>query len=182
MRLKSVCYIKDINKIKKIWHENQHIVNLNRLIFVERVKDNSFVRIQLGKQKKNVKTTQHDFSYGINQLYSNGLIYNKSNHRKKRSKRKQSSKTGIKMVTESYKQSEYIELLKQLDSLPKIKGWVARKFYGDLWLFKHKPEKFSHDNDWIDDTGQSINIDSRLFSELTKNDEPIEVELLIRKI
>ena len=64
----------------------------------------------------------------------------------------------------------------------KIKGWVARKFYGDLWLFKHKPEKLSHDNDWIDDTGQSINIDSRLFSELTKNDEPIEVELTIKKV
>ena len=68
----------------------------------------------------------------------------------------------------------------------KIKGWVARDPDGELWLFKEKPyynENFKHwgtaiGMDWVlDDI-----TDTSPFLSLQYTDEPIEVELTIKKL
>ena len=67
----------------------------------------------------------------------------------------------------------------------KIKGWVARDECG-LWLYREKPYRVegtfcSH---WTDKNGPNSEfpLDINIFSELTWEDEPIEVELTIKKI
>lgn len=77
----------------------------------------------------------------------------------------------------------YIEALKEIESLPKIKGWVARDECG-LLFYRKKPYRYdgifySH---WTDESSSEIPLDDNLFPELTWEDEPVEVELIIRKI
>ena len=79
----------------------------------------------------------------------------------------------------------YIEALKEIESLPKIKGWVARDECG-LWLYREKPYRVegtfcSH---WSDKNGPNseLSLDINIFPELTWEDEPIEIELIIRKV
>lgn len=77
----------------------------------------------------------------------------------------------------------YKECYKEIESLPKLRGWVTKTDDG-VTLFhttSAKPEKgemcwFGNEGDTIIDT------ENNLFPELTFNDEPIEVELLIRKV
>lgn len=65
----------------------------------------------------------------------------------------------------------------------KIKGWVARDLDGQLCLFQDekpiKEKKYWMSNGSI---GKWMYIDSKTFHELTWEDEPIEVELTIKKI
>lgn len=81
--------------------------------------------------------------------------------------------------------------LNYIKSLPKIKGWVARdnaEHYGNSkgWLRLHfrRPEREIHQ--WVSkdefnvDDSQILNDD--MFEKLTWEDEPIEVEILIRKV
>lgn len=79
----------------------------------------------------------------------------------------------------------YIKALKEIESLPKIKGWVVRDECG-LWFYREKPYKvegtfYSH---WTDKNGPNseLPLDDNLFPELTWEDKPIEVELIIRKV
>lgn len=83
------------------------------------------------------------------------------------------------------KRGGYIKALKEIESLPKIKGWVARDECG-LLFYRKKPYRYdgifySH---WTDEYGPNseIPLDDSLFPELTWEDEPIEVELIIRKV
>ena len=72
------------------------------------------------------------------------------------------------------------------DPNPTLRGWVARQPDGSLWLFAEKPY-FNRD---FDEWGTAIGgerelediTDSTVFSDLTWESEPIEVELLIKKI
>ena len=85
----------------------------------------------------------------------------------------------------------YKKALNDIESLPKIKGWVARdnaEHYGNSkgWLRLHfrRPEREMHQ--WVSkdefdvDDSQILNDD--MLEKLTWEDEPIEVEILIRKI
>ena len=61
---------------------------------------------------------------------------------------------------------------------PKIKGWVARGCDG-LTIYAFRPEKGEDDyyvGKWIGD------IDDSFAPEMTREDEPIEVELIINKV
>ena len=62
----------------------------------------------------------------------------------------------------------------------KIKGLVARDSDGSLNIHQEKPSRQSI-YFWMFEGGY-FHVDKTLFPELTWNDEPIEVELLIRKI
>lgn len=64
----------------------------------------------------------------------------------------------------------------------KIKGWVARETDGDLWLFSEKP---SRRNDGLGGEawfGFGFFPLENLYPELSCKDDPIEVELTIKKI
>lgn len=67
----------------------------------------------------------------------------------------------------------------------KIKGWVARDCYG-LWLYKQKPYRVNgkHISHWTDEFGPNseTRLNEEFFPELTWEDEPIEIELTIKKI
>ena len=68
-------------------------------------------------------------------------------------------------------------------NLPKIKGWVTKTNEGDTLFHTTtaKPEK--GETCWFGNEGDAIiDTESHLFPELTFNDEPIEVELIIRQI
>lgn len=81
----------------------------------------------------------------------------------------------------------YKKALNDIESLPKMKGWVAREKDGTLSFFSNKPKRFLENNDFCDgwfceegcETAINFNCD---IPELKWESEPIEVELLIRKI
>lgn len=62
----------------------------------------------------------------------------------------------------------------------KIKGWVARDSDGSLTLCKAKPQRYMNDC-WVN-AEEYFPLGSQIFPELTFEDEPIEVELTIKKI
>lgn len=70
----------------------------------------------------------------------------------------------------------------------KIKGWVARDKNNDLYLHWTKPEKIMRLNQFVawrnpHDLMEPIQrLSSNLFPELTWESEPIEVELIIKKL
>lgn len=64
--------------------------------------------------------------------------------------------------------------------------WIARDKNGDLNLFTHRPLRFNgewliSDIDLIHNGAKYMPIDNRLFPNLKWKDEPIEVDLLIKK-
>lgn len=62
----------------------------------------------------------------------------------------------------------------------KIKGWVARDSDGSLTLCKVKPSRYEN-GCWV--SGEEyFPLRRALFPELSFDDEPIEVELTIKKI
>lgn len=77
----------------------------------------------------------------------------------------------------------YIAACKEYESLPKIHGWVARDKNGELNLFPGEPYRAEgrYLRCWYNDGG-FCRIDSKLFPEITWKSEPVEVELLIRKV
>lgn len=75
-----------------------------------------------------------------------------------------------------------------IESLPKIKGWVARdQIEGDectnLYLGTKKPRQCGEQPfvTWCD-YGDFISLPKEMFPELTWKDGPIEVEITIKKI
>lgn len=70
------------------------------------------------------------------------------------------------------------------DNAPKIKGWVARDFpspgdNGQLHFFVRRPER--KDGYWHGEFHTIYGIE-KFFEELTFQDEPIEVELIIHRV
>jgi len=82
------------------------------------------------------------------------------------------------------KREGYIKALTEIESLPKIKGWVARFKNGHLWLFSKKPQRICiHFDRWYWGNGDAEKqLPNDMFPDLKWEDEPIEVELLIRKV
>lgn len=79
----------------------------------------------------------------------------------------------------------YVKVLKEIEELPKIKGWVARDLHG-LQFSTQKPIPDKDDEDEWFDFGSADIIDlpesfSKYFK-LKEMEKPIKVELLIRKI
>lgn len=69
------------------------------------------------------------------------------------------------------------------DIQPKIKGWVARLKNGELELGSNKQRYYEFRGEMhIADEGPVMLIDKSLFPELHWLDEPIEVELTLKKI
>jgi poly-D-alanine transfer protein DltD len=87
-------------------------------------------------------------------------------------------------MNEQYREP-YIKALKEIESLPKIKGWVARdqqvdEFYGNGLILHHsKPTR--EGNEWSSKT-IAMHLPLDFFPDLTWESDPIEVELLIRKV
>lgn len=76
-----------------------------------------------------------------------------------------------------------IKTCEEYESLPKIHGWVARD--GDdkkrLCLFTEPPVRF--EDMWLPEEDRIyLFLDNSLFPEITWESEPVEVELLIRKV
>lgn len=61
-----------------------------------------------------------------------------------------------------------------------ISGWVARDWNCHLNLFTHRPMRDSVIR-WWDGEYADINLPSSLFPDLTWSDDPIEVELIIKR-
>lgn len=78
------------------------------------------------------------------------------------------------------------ELIKALSEQPQdaeetvIRGWVARDEDGHLFMYCTKPERDESLQVWM---GRYADFDLRnaLFPDLTWDDDPIEVELIIRR-
>ena len=76
----------------------------------------------------------------------------------------------------------YERTKKEYESLPKIHGWVARDKYGSLNLFGDKPTRFEDDTFGNIKGSGMIFLNDELLPEVTWESEPVEVELLIRKV
>ena len=67
----------------------------------------------------------------------------------------------------------------RLASCPAIKGWVARDENGQLWLYGQRP--FRNETVWTTSNGRYfLRIDNTLFHSLRWEDEPIEVEIIVK--
>jgi hypothetical protein len=77
---------------------------------------------------------------------------------------------GINLMT----QEEY-------ESIPKIRGWVTRDKEGTCVIYKVKPRRYN-DEMWCSAGDGCIVIDLDIFKDLKWEDDPIEVELMIRKV
>ena len=78
----------------------------------------------------------------------------------------------------------YIKSCEEYESLPKIHGWIAKDdslYNPSLCVHLEKPVKDLAFHYW-DSKGKCVCIDKKLFPEITWESEPVEVELLIRKI
>ena len=71
----------------------------------------------------------------------------------------------------------------EIETLPKIKGWIARDKTYDLHFFSEKPQRnisndrFGWDNVWV---GKKLLVlDCDLCPELTWEDEPIKAEIIV---
>lgn len=65
-----------------------------------------------------------------------------------------------------------------------IQGWMGRDKDGFISLFLYRPDRVIHDDlgYWgYDDNRYEIDIPQSLFPDLTWDDEPIEVEIIIKR-
>ena len=60
-----------------------------------------------------------------------------------------------------------------------MKMWIARDLFGGLYLFANKPQKMDEYGCWEGEDWYKITRD--LFPELTFENSPMEVELVIKK-
>lgn len=77
------------------------------------------------------------------------------------------------------------ELDFNLDADTVIQGWVARNGGGPndlgLHVYSVKPDRMKNRREWNGHGEMSYLIDCRLFTDLTWDDEPIEVEIIIKR-
>ena len=87
---------------------------------------------------------------------------------------------GIYVKDNELKREGYTKALTELEFMPKIKGWVARDKSMDLFFYYiDKPERKI---DCWGQEGLTTILDPNMFPEITWESEPIEVELIIRKL
>ena len=77
----------------------------------------------------------------------------------------------------------YIKALLEVESLPKVHGWISRDKDGLLGFYSDKPKRFD-DKAWWCDPGcyTALALPPESYPEITWESEPLEVELLIRRI
>ena len=75
----------------------------------------------------------------------------------------------------------YIKCAEEYESLPKIRGWVATNLGGVPQFFLGKPYRDMEFEVWKN-MGEEISLPYNSFPEITWESEPVEVELLIRKV
>ena len=72
-----------------------------------------------------------------------------------------------------------------LESLPKVHGWVARDKSGSLNLHSFPPRRV-YPGIWcynpLDLNQDNIRLDDKILPEITWESEPVEVELLVRRV
>lgn len=73
------------------------------------------------------------------------------------------------------------ECAEEYESLPKVHGWVARDHSGIPKIHEYKPYRNENCGIW-DNIDAKIVIPRSLFPEITWESEPIEVELLVRRV
>lgn len=67
------------------------------------------------------------------------------------------------------------------EALPSIEGWfAARNENGDLHIFEVEPRRFRRE--WWDRDYDSLSLNKECLPDLTWDDEPIRVKLLIKKV
>lgn len=77
---------------------------------------------------------------------------------------------------------------KAMQALPIIHGWVARdnsgRVYGNLHFWFHKPTMpATTKSEWMTDrVNDSFTLPDNMFPELTWESEPVEVELIIKRV
>ena len=77
----------------------------------------------------------------------------------------------------------YIKALTEIESIPKVRGWAARDKNGNLNFFlgePHRTKDVRGEEFWVGHT--RMKQPNAFLPDLTWADEPVEVELLIRKI
>ena len=85
------------------------------------------------------------------------------------------------------KRGGYIKACEEYESLPKIHGWVARdglERVNELCVYNEKPIRPSEDSlaIWRTTGGGVLRLPKEMFPEIIWESEPVEVELLIRKV
>jgi len=78
------------------------------------------------------------------------------------------------------KRDAYIQALTKIEKLPKIKGWVARDKNGSLYVF-HDIYPRRLEDEWVG-KGASSYIGEKLLPDITWESDPVEIELLIRRV
>lgn len=78
------------------------------------------------------------------------------------------------------KREGYIKALTELES-PKLYGWVARDRNGMLHLFDVEPKRIG-DYWWNRDYNSESICNEKAFPDITWESDPIEVEILIRRV
>ena len=74
----------------------------------------------------------------------------------------------------------YIKALREVNQLPKIKGWLAKDEDADIDLYINKPKRAGEM--WVGQT-YPIHLDwETLFPELTWESEPLEIELTVGRV
>lgn len=77
----------------------------------------------------------------------------------------------------------YTEAKKEIESLPKIKCWIARdKYINEFWgngLVLHYSKPVRKSTEWSSNT-IAMHLPDEMFPEITWESEPKEVELIIR--
>jgi hypothetical protein len=88
----------------------------------------------------------------------------------------------LSMQEKEQYQEPYIKALQEIESLPKVHGWIARDKDGLLGFYSDKPQRFD-DKAWWCDPGcyTALALPPESYPEITWESEPIEVELIIRK-
>lgn len=89
----------------------------------------------------------------------------------------------ITLSSQGERRMGYIKCANEYESLPKIHGWVARDKANDLYFFPHDCKPHRTDGIFCSEVSEDIlHIDNSMFPEVNWQTEPIEVELLIRKV
>lgn len=94
---------------------------------------------------------------------------------------------GNAIIVRSIQREGYIKAIEEIESLPKVKGYVARDKDGELSFWSVKPMRLTLDEDtcrWVvPGACYYLNLAyTNMFPEITWESEPVEVEFLIREL
>lgn len=90
---------------------------------------------------------------------------------------------GIYIKDNELKREGYIKALQEVSNLPKIEGWIARnKEPDELCFFPGNEPPVRMDTYWFAGFAWSYTKIQDVLPELTWEDEPLKVELIINKL